>query len=132
MDPKDVAEEHRKYLDMGENPKGVSNTSIFAMLSDGLMKLSGRMSVIETKQDTTHERLDKVDKKIACIESKLNNKVKVLEDDFLQCRTSGVGTRAENDERFVWIMRAIKLIIALCLTSIAMWSWHMGIPVFFP
>ena len=124
MDPKDIPEEHRKYLEMSDNPEKPTNTSIFALLSDVRVAI-GKM---ETKQENTHAYLDDVAKKVEKLDDSVNDKIEVLEDDFKQCQISSMGQRGAAGERNKWFMRAIALMISLSLASLGLLFWHLGIP----
>ena len=47
MKPEDIAEEHKKYLDLSDNPKKPSNTSIFVLLSEGLTKMDEKINGVK-------------------------------------------------------------------------------------
>ena len=132
MKPEDVPEEHRKYLDMKDNPKRVSNTSIFALLSSFETKVSERLGIIETKQEACRESLDKLETKLEKSIEVTDAKIESLEDDFKQCSMSGMGTRGRNEERFSWLNRWMKFIAAGVLGTLGLLLWHLGLPFFLP
>lgn len=47
MKSEDVVEEHRKYLELSDNPKKPTNTSIFVLLSEGLTKVNEKINGIK-------------------------------------------------------------------------------------
>jgi len=124
MDPKELPEEHRKYLEMSNNPKRPTNTSIFALLSDVRVAI-GKM---ETKQENIEKSIGYVDKKIEKLDDSMNHKIDVLEDDFKGCQLEGIGSRGKVDERFSWQDRMQKVIISLVIFSISLILYlHFGI-----
>lgn len=132
MKKEEVPEEHRKFLDMEENPKRVSNTSIFALVSDEFTKLKVSMGKLEQQQTHSHEQISKLDGKLEKSIEATDDKIESIEDDLKKCQVSGMGTRATNEEKFTWIMRAIKLTIILSGGTLTFLFYHMGLPFFFP
>ncbi len=128
MDPEDLPEEHRKYLEMKNNPKQASNTSIFAMMSAEFTDLKVSLAKMETRQETIQTDVGRVEEKVNGVDDKVTQKVKILEDDFIKCRTDGIGRGSRTDERFTWNERMQKVILTLIVFTIGLiFTLHFGI-----
>ena len=98
------------------------------MLSDGLTEMKVAMATLESKQEQCRTGIDKMETKIDVVSEKISTNVKSLEDDFLKCRTSGVGRQSEVSERFRWQERMQKVILSLVIFTIALiFTLHFGI-----
>ena len=117
MRSEDVAEEHRKYLKIKNNPQRVSTAAIFKLVSNGQLELQGRMSVLETKQDQNYEQICNLDKRIGKVTTELNTGAIV---------SAGINSKFE--ERFTWQDKMQKLILALIISILGFLFALFGIP----
>jgi len=104
MKPEDVAEEHRKYLDISDNPKKPTNASIFVMVSEGLIKLESKVNGVELGLG---EKINGVKVDVAKIEVR--------------------GEERHNQQR-----REQKVVIAVLLSLFGFVLWSLGIPIPLP
>ena len=118
VDRKDINEEHRKYLDIKDNPETVGTGAIFSLLSDGIKELKTELK----------EGLAKLEKKMDHNIEKQEDKITIIENDFNECQLKGAGIRAADDEAHKWIMRALGLVVGVSLATLSVVFWHMGIP----
>ena len=132
VDRKNINEEHRKYLDIKDNPETVGTAAVFSLLSDGLTEIKVAMGKMETKQNIDSKIIGNLDGKVTKLDEKFDKKITVLEDDFIKCRVDGQGFRGMSDERVIWIMRAIGLIIVMLSVTISLFFAHIGWPVPLP
>jgi len=119
--PEDVAEEHRKYLDIKDNPARVSTASIFKLVSDGQIKISERMSILEVKQDQNYEQITNLDKRVGKVTDELNDSAII-----------NAGINSKFEERFNWQDKMQKLLLSLLVFIIGFLFIIYGIPVPFP
>lgn len=140
MDPKSVKnKEHREYLELEDNPKRVSTSAIFALVSDTttsltkeISKVSERMVVLETKHDHTHERIVDLDKAVTLSNDELDKEQRQLRADFEADSTATAKTNGKFEERFTWQDRMQKLILAFLVSILGFLLVIFGIPIPFP
>lgn len=132
MNREDIAEEHRKYLDMSDNPQRVSNTSIFAMLSDGLIDLKVSLAKVETRQEQTAKDIKNMDCKLDGVTEKMNGRIKIVEDDFIEHCIHEASDTGKIDERFKWQEKMQKVLVFLLLSILGFLLVVFGIPIPLP
>lgn len=121
MRPEDVAEEHRKYLDIKDNPQRVSTSAIFKLVSDGQVKTSERLTTLEVKQDQNYEQIVNLDKRVEKVTCELNDGAII-----------NAGINSKFEERFNWQDKMQKVILSLIIFTIGLLLTVFGIPVVFP
>ena len=132
MDPEDVHEDHRKYLEIKDNPKRVSSAAIFQLLSEGLVELRERQAIIETKQDQSQDTICKIDKMVEKVTGELDDEQRKLRADFEAEITANARRNGKFEERFSWQEKMQKAIIVLVLFIISFLFLIFGIPLPFP
>ena len=132
MDPNDIPEEHRKYLELKDNPARVSTSAIFKLVSDGQLKLSGRMSVLETKQDQCCEKITVLDNRVEKVTDDLDARVSRYKSEFDIQTVVSAGNTAKFEERFTWQDKMQKLILGLIISILGYLFAVNGIPIPFP
>ena len=132
MDPKDIAEEHRKYLDIKDNPQRVSTSAIFKLVSDGQIKFSERMAIIETKQDHCTEAVENINSKIEKVTDGLDSEQRKLRAEFEASATLSAKTNGKFEERFNWQDKMQKVLLALLVSILGYLLALNGIPIPLP
>ena len=132
MDPKDIAEEHRKYLDLKDNPARVSTSAIFKLVSDGQINVAQRLSVLETKQDVHLAKLCTLDKRVEKVTDELDDEQRKLRAEFEAASTISAKTNGKFEERFTWQDKMQKLILGLIISILGYLFAVNGIPIPFP
>ena len=136
MDPKSLKnKDHREYLELKDNPKRVSTSAIFALVSDtttsltkGMANISERMSVLETKQDQAHEQILSLDKEVTKANDELDREQRQLRADFEADCTASAKTNGKFEERFTWSERMQKVIIGFLMSILGFLLVIFGIP----
>lgn len=140
MDPKKIKnKEHHEYLELKDNPKKVSTSAIFALVSDtttsltkSMANISERMSVLETKQDQAHEQILSLDKEVTKSNDELDREQRQLRADFEANCTASAKTDGKFEERFTWSERMQKLILAFIISVFGFLLYIFGIPIPLP
>lgn len=130
--PEDVAEEHRKYLDIKDNPARVSTSSIFKLVSDGQIKVAERLTSLEVKQDQTRDDICTLDKKVEKVTEELGARVSGYKNEYDIQTVMTAGNTAKFEERFNWQDKMQKLLLSLLVFIIGFLFIIYGIPVPFP
>ena len=95
--------------------------------------LGERLSVLETKQDQSHEQILNLDKSMRSRVDRLDEKIEKVETDLHTCQKTGFNSkRGEHDERFTWLFRVQALAITLILSTLGLILWHLGFPIPLP
>lgn len=139
MNREDIAEEHRKYLDIDDNPKRVSTSAIFKLVSDGQVKLERKIHDVKLGQARIEERQSSTDGKVEHLEvsvdkfaDRLSARLMTVESDFSECRIRGTSSEATVTERLNWQDKMQKLLLSLLVFIIGFLFIIYGIPIPFP
>lgn len=120
MKPEEVAEEHRKFLNVSPNPR-ISTAAVFKLLSDGMMDIKERLVRIETRQEIFCDNNEKTSTRVDELDNELHDHI-----------TLGTGQSATIDERFKWQEKMQKAIMALLVFVIALiltLQFGIGFPI---
>jgi len=132
VDPKDIAEEHRKYLELKDNPQRVSTSAIFKLVSDGQINVAGRLSVLETKQDQTRTDICTLDKKVEKVTEEIDARVSRYKNEYDVQTVVTAGNTAKFEERFNWQDKMQKVLLAFLISILGFLLIIFGIPIPFP
>ena len=132
MDPNDIPEEHRKYLELKDNPARVSTSAIFKLVSDGQINVAGRLSTLETKQDQTRTDICALDKKVEKVTEEIDARVSRYKNEYDVQTVMTAGNTAKFEERFTWQDKMQKLIVTFLVFILSLLFLILGIPVPLP
>ena len=132
MDPEDIAEEHRKYLELKDNPQRVSTSSIFKLVSDGQIKVAERLTSLEVKQDQTRDDICTLDKKVVKVTDEMDDRISRYKNEYDIQSVATASNTAKFEERFNWQDKMQKVLLGLLISILGYLLAINGIPIPLP